>query len=152
MPFLFVACHHKAKFFLGSWHSHIQHIGIISKVGNLIVHHTHNNSIVFTSLIFVNSTSLGSNNLTIESIHLIIVRRDNAYVIIIFQNRQHLFLHHVNFSLIIVINSMVAFDCPYGSKNIFFAFVLCHNEQVATIKLLVAEIDNSRMTAVMFSQ
>ena len=43
---------------------------------------------------------------------------------------------------------MIAFCRSYGGKHILFSFILSHDKQVSAIKLLVAEVDDARMAAI----
>ena len=47
---------------------------------------------------------------------------------------------------------MISFYCEVGIKNIFFAIIAGHDDEVTTVKLLVTEIYYARVTTVMFLQ
>ena len=149
MLLLFVASHYQAELFLCSRHRNIQHIGVISKLGNLIVYHAHNDSVILASLVFMNGPCFNFVQLIVESIHLIIIWCYNSYAVEIFQFRQHFFLHHIYLTLIIVVYGMITLHRPYSTQHVILALILCHNEQVSSIEFLITEINNTRMTTIM---
>ena len=45
---------------------------------------------------------------------------------------------------------VVTFGCPYGTNDILFSFITCHDDKISTIKFLITEVDDSRMASIMF--
>ena len=85
---------------------------------------------------------------------LITVWRYNTNAIVIFlpKVRDHLLLDHVDLTLICASPRMVSRNCTVHCQRIRFVIILCHNNQLPVIELLIAKVDDLRMAAVVLSQ
>ena len=84
MLLLLIASHYQTEFILCPRHCHVQHIGIVSELCDLIIHQTHDNGIVLTPLILVDCSCNSCTQLTIECFHLIIIWGNNTYTVKVF--------------------------------------------------------------------
>ena len=87
-----------------------------------------------------------------ELIYLIVVGRDYAYVVIPRQRGKDFLTYHIYLTLVILCRGMVALSGKIGTKHILLAMVVGHDDQVASIELLIAEIDDAWMASVVFTE
>ena len=89
-----------------------------------------------------------------DGCHLIPIWRDNtdALEILLMQPRKHLLLDDVDLALIEMSTSVVAGSCPVHGQYIRLIMILRHNDQLPVVELLVAEVDDLRVAAVVFPQ
>ena len=138
-----------------SGNRHIQHMGIVHKIRNHIVNRGQNDSVLFPSLKFVNCIHLiSAAQLFPDGRHLIPIRRDNADAleILLIQPWKHFLLDDVYLALVEMPTGMITGSRPIHGQHIRFVMILRHDDQLSMIELLVAEVDDLRVTAVMLPQ
>ena len=89
-----------------------------------------------------------------DGCHLIPIRRNNADAleILLMQPRKHLLLDDIDLALIEMTAGMVTGRRPLHCQHIRLIVILRHNDQLPIVKLLIAEVDDFRMAAVVFTQ
>ena len=89
-----------------------------------------------------------------DGCHLVPIRRDNADAleILLMQPRKHLLLDDINLALIEMPTGVIAGSRPVHGQHIRLIMVLRHDDQLSVVELLVAEIDDLRVAAVVFPQ
>ena len=97
---------------------------------------------------------IGITQLLADSCHLIPVGRNNAdaLVVLLLKSRKHLLLNHVDLTLVEMSTGMVACGCPVHGQHIRLIVILSHDNQLPMIELLIAEVNDLRMAAVVFTQ
>ena len=68
------------------------------------------------------------------------------------QPRKHLLLDDIDLALIEMTAGMVTGSRPVHCQHIRLIVILRHNDQLPIVKLLIAEVDDFRMAAVVFTQ
>ena len=86
------------------------------------------------------------------AVTLIPIRRDNADAleILLMQPGKHLLLDDIDLALVEMPTGVIAGSRPVHGQHIRLIMVLCHNDQLSMVELLIAEVDDLRMTAVVF--
>ena len=126
---------------------------VIHKIRNYIVNGGQNNSILFTSLEFMDCIYfIVASKLFPNGSGLISIWRDNpdALIILPTELRENFLLDDINLTLVDVPTCVVSGGCSIHSQHIWFIIVLRHYNQLTSIEFLVAEVDDLRMTAIMF--
>ena len=76
----------------------------------------------------------------------------DALVVLLTKPWKHLLLNHVDLTLVEMATGMVAGGCPVHGQYIRLIVILCHDDQLPMIELLIAKVDDLRMAAVVFTQ
>ena len=89
-----------------------------------------------------------------DGCHLIPIRRNNADAleILLMQPRKHLLLDDIDLALVEMPTGVITGNRPVHGQYIWLIMVFCHNDQLSVVELLIAEIDDLRVTAVVFPQ
>ena len=89
-----------------------------------------------------------------DGCHLIPIWRDNtdALEILLMQPRKHLLLDDIDLALVEMPTGVITGNRPVHGQHIRLIMVFCHNDQLSVVELLIAEIDDLRVTAVVFPQ
>ena len=139
----------------GTGYRHVQHPRIVHERCNDIVHGCQDDGIFFPALEFMNRVDFkAASQLFPNRLRLIPIRRDDsdAFIASLFQAREHLLPNHVDLPLIETASGMVPRRGAVHRQNIRLSAVFRHDDQPAAIKFLIAEIDDFRMTTVVFPQ
>ena len=68
------------------------------------------------------------------------------------QPRKYLLLDDINLSLVEMSAGVIAGSRPVHGQYIRFIMILCHNDQLPMVELLVAEVDDLRVAAIVLPQ
>ena len=134
---------------------HIQHVGIIYEICDDIVDRGQNDGILFPSLKLMDGVHLISiSQLLANGCHLVPIWRDNADAleILLMQPRKYLLLDDIDLALVEMPTGVITGNRPVHGQYIRLIMVFCHNNQLSVVELLIAEIDDLRMAAVVFTQ
>ena len=86
--------------------------------------------------------------------HLIPIWRDNtdALEILLMQPRKHLLLDDINLALVEMPTGVITGNRPVHGQHTRLIMVFCHNDQLPMVELLVAEVDDLRVAAIVLPQ
>ena len=89
-----------------------------------------------------------------ECIYLIPIGCDDAdaLMVVLVQPRKNFLPDDVDLTLIDVSPRVVSRNGPIQGQHIQLIMIFCHDDQLTVIEFLVAEIDDFRVAAVVFSQ
>ena len=151
---LFVSGNDQTKLTLGTRNGYIQQVGIVHECPDRIVYGGHYDGLFLASLEFVYRRYFDfSVQLPGECGDLLVVGRDDTdFSVVVREVRHHLAGDDLDFPLIEPTACVVARDCSPGGDHIGFAPILGHDDELPAIELPVAEVDDFRMTPIVFAQ
>ena len=130
-------------------------MGIIHKICDDIVDRSQNDCILLPPLKLVDGVHLISiSQLLADGCHLIPIWRDNtdALEILLMQPRKHLLLDDIDLALVEMPTGVITGNRPVHGQYIRLIMILRHNDQLPVVELLVAEVDDFWVAAVVFPQ
>ena len=130
-------------------------MGIIHKICDDIVDRGQNDGILLPSLKLMDGVHrISISQLPADGCYLISIWRDNADAleILLMQPRKHLLLDDIDLALIEMTAGMVTGSRPVHCQHIRLIVIFGHDDQLPVVKLLVAEVDDFWVAAVVFPQ
>ena len=110
---------------------------------------------MFSPLKLVDGVHLVSiSQLLADGCHLVPIRRNNADAleILLMQPRKHLLLDDINLALVEMPTGVIAGSRPVHGQHIRLIMVFGHDDQLSMVELLIAEVDDFGVAAVVFPQ
>ena len=140
------------QLFLRSGYRHIQEIRLVGKLAHLTVHGGENDGVLFPSLKLVDGVCLKVQLLTVQSFDLIAIGRNHTHIALAGQLWKNLLPDDVDFPLIGLIALVSSGSRAVEQKGVLLPVILCHNDELIMIELLVAKTDDFWVTAVVLTK